>query len=291
MTRLRVVLDTNTFHGTAFDQLESSPFLRLCRAGRVTPIYSHIFIEESMRAYAIEGKRDDLVNRWLPMVIQSAEAVCDDFVHLWREELVQGKGRKAWPFMRAARYGTFKRGVENIPADGSWRAFKETEEERAIEDQKRGTQRKNFLGMREDIAAWSKANPGAFKAAMKDFNPAHLPPDEVEGFGWLTIDGSLPCWNPKEVFSRWARSKDNYPFFTQFAKNMVYASRHAMSKHGQKIDLNAQADMDLLTHLLHADVVVSNETGFLKTAFDDLWKPRGKVLMTTPQFVAHLARL
>ena len=43
-----------------------------------------------------------------------------------------------------------------------------------------------------------------------------------------------------------------------------------------------------MAHLLHAEVLVSNEKGFLRTAFDDIWKPRGKGLMTGLEFLQYL---
>lgn len=57
------------------------------------------------------------------------------------------------------------------------------------------------------------------------------------------------------------------------------------------IDLNAQADMDVMTHFLHADVLVSNETRFMRTAFDEVWRPKGKVLFTSPEFAAFIQKL
>ena len=46
-----------------------------------------------------------------------------------------------------------------------------------------------------------------------------------------------------------------------------------------------------MTHLLHADVLVSNETGFLKHAFGQIWLPQGKVLFTSEQFAAHISKM
>ena len=94
----------------------------------------------------------------------------------------------------------------------------------------------------------------------------------------------VKCKNPKAVADRWSRAKTQYPYFTTFVINMLYIAHYAMIKANSGIDLNAQADLDLMTHLLRADVLVSNETGFLRTAFDDLWRPRGKVIFTSEQF-------
>ena len=51
---------------------------------------------------------------------------------------------------------------------------------------------------------------------------------------------------------------------------MLYITYHAMTQSNDKIDLNAQADLDLMTHLLHANALVSNEVGFLHQAFEYL---------------------
>ncbi len=69
---------------------------------------------------------------------------------------------------------------------------------------------------------------------------------------------------------------------------MLYMAYYSMTKPNAPIDLNAQADLNLMAHLLQGEVLVSNEKGFLRTAFDEIWKPRGKVLMTGPEFVDYL---
>jgi hypothetical protein len=71
---------------------------------------------------------------------------------------------------------------------------------------------------------------------------------------------------------------------------MLYMTYYAMTKPNAPIDLNAQADLNVMAHLIQGDVLVSNEKGFLRTAFDDLWKPRGKVLMTGPAFLEYLSK-
>ena len=50
-------------------------------------------------------------------------------------------------------------------------------------------------------------------------------------------------------------------------------------------------DPEILAHLLRADAIVSNETGFLKKAFEAIWKPRGKLLLTSDEFARHLQRM
>jgi hypothetical protein len=105
------------------------------------------------------------------------------------------------------------------------------------------------------------------------------------------IGTALPCKHPRAVADRWARSKRDYPFFTACMISLLYMGQYAMNQVNKPIDLNAQADLFLMTHLLHSDVLVSNERGFLRQAFDDLWKPWGKVMLTSAEFDALLRKL
>ncbi len=61
LTPVRVVFDTNIFSLDNFESLEKSPLRRLFAIRRVVPIYGHVFIEETLRAYGAAGKRDFLV--------------------------------------------------------------------------------------------------------------------------------------------------------------------------------------------------------------------------------------
>lgn len=106
-----------------------------------------------------------------------------------------------------------------------------------------------------------------------------------------TIGTVVPCKNARAVADRWARNKRSYPFFTACIIGMLYMGQYAMTQQNKPIDLNAQADLFLMTHLLHSDVLVSNETGFLKDAFNDLWRPWGKQLMTSTEFDTLLRKL
>lgn len=55
--------------------------------------------------------------------------------------------------------------------------------------------------------------------------------------------------------------------------------------------MNAQADYEQLAYLNWADVFVSNDEGFLASAFADLWRPRNKRLLTCQEFVGLVERL
>ena len=91
--------------------------------------------------------------------------------------------------------------------------------------------------------------------------------------------------------NRWDGNRYGYPYLTQFAENIVYKELLFMRDHSMGIDMNAQPDLDIMTFLLDADVFVTNEHGFARRAFDDIWRPRGKRLMTSAEFANHLRSL
>lgn len=156
-TCLRVVFDTNAFTPATFDLLEQSPMRRLCKSRRIVPIYGHIFLEETFRAYGAENKRQELVQRWLPFITETVERFCDDFIGIWHKELVQGRGRKTNIFMDRRDQEKLISRLPNIPLDGSWRAWHDSKYERSIEEAKRAAQRETSKDIRQEIADWRKA--------------------------------------------------------------------------------------------------------------------------------------
>jgi hypothetical protein len=290
MTPLRVVFDTNAFDPSHFDLLVQGPMRKLCRAGRIVPIYGHVFVEETLRAYGNERKREDLVNRWLPFIVGTTDRICNDFFAIWHEELVQGRGPKTRILMPRRDYERFIARLPSIPLDGSWRAWHTSKPVRDIEDGKRAAQRKVSASMRKAAADWRKA----VCYAPKKYGLSRLDEyfeKEVDRTGRELLPVLVKCKDPHAIMDRWSRAKAQYPYFTTFVINMLYITYHAMTKVNDGIDLNAQADLHLMTHLLRADVLVSNETGFLRTAVEDIWQPRGKVIFTSQQFADFIAKL
>ena len=290
VTPLRVVFDTNAFTPGNFDILEQSPLRRLCKSGRIIPIYGHIFLEETFRAYGVENKRQDLIERWLPFIAGTVDRFCDDFIGIWHKELVQGLGSKANIFIARRDQDALLAQIPSIPLDGSWRAWHASVDARGVEDTKRAAQRETSKAIRQEVADWRKAvNYRPKKHGISRLD--QYLDSEVEHAGREFLPALVKCKNHREVAIRWAGDKLQYPYFTTFVINMLYIVHHAMTKPSDKIDLNAQADLDLMTHLLHADALVSNETGFLRQGFDDLWKPRGKVIFSSQQFVDFIRKL
>jgi len=96
---------------------------------------------------------------------------------------------------------------------------------------------------------------------------------------------------PDPLRAQWNQNPRRYPFYTSFVEGIAFFGFHSGVLHNEQVDTNAQADYEQLCYLNWADVFVSNDEGFFRSAFDALWKPRGKRLFTCEEFVSLAARL
>ena len=162
---LKVVFDTNAFTPGNFELLERGPLIRLCKAGRISPVYGHVFLEETFRAYGQANKRDDLVNRWIPFITATVDRFCDDFLTIWHRELVQGRGVRTNIYMRPRTQRRLIENLARIALDGTWRAWHASRPAWAVESQKRTAQRQTSKDVRQEVADWRKAEGGQLRAA------------------------------------------------------------------------------------------------------------------------------
>lgn len=284
---IRVIFDTNVLSSQHFEYIDQSPVRRLCKQGKLSLLYSHTLLEETFRSYGNEKKRDNLVTDWLPFIAETASSFCKDLNQIFHEELVQGRGLKTNIFMNNRDFIRLRERIKNLPADGSWSAWNVSEPERVIDDKKRQAQRKISVELRNEIAEWKNLITYSAKKHGKVGLNQYF--DKVlSDAGKDFIKTVVAYKDPLALWCTWARNKNNYPYFTYFIMSMLYIAFHAMTKPNERIDDNAQADLNLMSHLLNADVLVSNETGFLKSAFNDLWRPKGKVLFNSQEFSDYL---
>lgn len=288
---MRTVLDSNVFSVSHFDLLADSPLRKLSKVGRVVPIYSAVMLEETVHAYAVPRKREDLLGRWIPFILETAPRFCDDLPSVWHKELVQGRSSEAAMYMSPKKCRAVAHELAHIPADGSWDSLQAAAAEIRIEDERKRARRANSIDMRAEVAKLAKAagvarilDPNVdLVSKTRNHLMSMLGPSLIQRF--VTPSG----W--QGVASRWHRNKAAYPFFTQFVENAIFQETLFMTDHSAGVDLNAQADLDILTCLLQADALVTNETGFMRTAFERLWRPRGKIIFTSAEFASLLTRL
>jgi len=113
----------------------------------------------------------------------------------------------------------------------------------------------------------------------------------IQFIGQEMIKRYVGTKNPLALTSIWKRNPERYPYFTQFAINIAFKEAHFMTQPNAPVDINAQSDLDIMTHLLRADVLVTNEKGFMRSAFDYLWRPQKKVIFTSAEFADFLRKI
>lgn len=289
MRPLKVVFDTNVFSPGSFEELARSPMLRLCKRGGIEAIYGDVFLEEMLTCLATRSLREILIRDWLPFLASSARAYGRDLSEIWKDELLRGQG----PYARVQLSGAEQRAMlERLSrlSEVANEMVSETQAARDEEQQKKLAQRELSLSVRKKYSDALREIKHRRKADRPVRN-TQLHSEFVDGIGRTVIQRFIDVQGSHSVANRWARDKARYPFFTQFALNMAFKEVHFMSDSNAHVDINAQADLDIMTHLLRADVFVTNEQGFARAAFEHLWRPKRRVVMTVSQFTSYLFKI
>jgi hypothetical protein len=148
------------------------------------------------------------------------------------------------------------------------------EKERATKLRKIGVQ------IRDDVSRQFKAaSPGKklsevdVRGAWDSILQTHL---DRFGEGLIIRKHIYQAGRRSVALKRWAEERGRCPYFTSWAKGLLYLQFYAARYPNLKIDGHGQADIEHLIYLEHADVLVSEETTFLRQAFLDLYEQRGK---------------
>jgi hypothetical protein len=79
-----------------------------------------------------------------------------------------------------------------------------------------------------------------------------------------------------------------FPHFTAYLETAIYARYDVENNKNSPIDRNWQTDVEQLCFLVDVDGIISSDQSFMRRAFDELWKLKGKRLFTPEEFVAFL---
>ena len=79
---------------------------------------------------------------------------------------------------------------------------------------------------------------------------------------------------------RWIKNRKSCPYFTDWIIGILYMQYYSMRYPDEPIDKNAQSDIQHLLYLRDCDAIVSEDQRFMKKAWEDLYKPKGKLYLT-----------
>jgi len=156
--------------------------------------------------------------------------------------------------------------------------------------EKLSVQRENvksiLRGMREDVPRRLKGTGKKLGDISEDFDKFYIA--NLEKSGEMMIRSkTITVTNKDLLVAEWKRCKERYPYFTAWMKAFLYMEYHAMAEQNRKIDINAISDIDQLIYLEGLDGVVSDDAGFMKDAFRQLYG-ENKQFLSSDQFLKFI---
>lgn len=289
---MRVFFDRSAFHGDRFNTLLNSPFRALVATGRIKAFLTPVFIDETASQYGSPRAADD----WRAH-LQFAAETCNGGVFLdkpaiWRNELVSGKGpfaRYLLPERCSRRYQHSRVAVlsrlAQIAQSGALEdAWLQTAAEREAIQHKKNRQRELYSRIRDNVSDALRQN-GYLRSSWSKYM----------GTDFLKVGRYLMKLVHRDTQAQlaevWAVNPWHYPYYSAFVQGLMYAIYHAAEKLNERIDRNSQADYEQLAYLTWTDAVVSNDDRFFRQAFDTIWKPRGKRILSTEEFADLLTAI
>jgi hypothetical protein len=284
---MRIIFDRSSFHGKRFELLTSSPLRRLTAQRRVEVFHTATFLDELIQSY---GSARASASSWREH-LRYAVQICNGGMFLpvddiWRSELVDRGGAASRHLLPHASFvgfqGTLLQTADTGELSGAWA---ESQPERMDTRRKKIKQHAIFREAREAVA--QARREGKLRGRLRDYPFAEYRRSEFTRNGralMRVVDRERAI----ELAELWEAHPEEFPFYTAFVEGFVYSQYYAAIEHNGRLDGNEQADYEQLAHLIWADVVVSDDRAFFRSAFENLWRPRGKRMLSAASFVESL---
>lgn len=294
--RLRVIFDRSAFHGPRYRRLQHSRLMDLCRLGRIEVYHTPVFLNETISTYR-PGEQDAAWQSHLQFALDT----CNGGIFLnkeaiWYQELVAGGGtlaRHLLPERRNKKYKWSRPELMEILRDVARTGDLEEEwianELVRVETRRRtANQRQIFSRMRREVARNIREHRPVDRLSEYAFSEFLRTVYTKTGQELMNL---VHTRRTKSLAEQWARCPERFPYYSAFIEGLLYSGYYAAVRHNDPIDENAQADYEQLAYLTWADIIVSNDRRFFLRAFEEVWKPRGKRLMTAERFAEFVNRL
>ena len=206
----------------------------------------------------------------------------DEPVEIAKLELCAHTLPDKYYFLSSADQRIWKQNIHGVIAGGTARPEVMERVNVGVQKEKeRATKlRKIGVRIRDDVSHQFKATSQGkklsevdVKGAWDSIQQAHL---DRFGEGLIIRKHIYQAGRRSLALNRWANERGRCPYFTSWAKGLLYLQFYAARYPNLKIDEHGQADIEHLIYLEHADVLVSEEKTFLRQAFLDLYERQGK---------------
>jgi hypothetical protein len=255
--------------------------------GKVLVFYTTVLLDETLRM--IDSKRDDVrseLKRQWPFLRSICNGGCfkpllfgdpPKLTSICDDELAEAKKESNWPLVAPEVWVSVQAKLNGLIEEG--KPLQELDDARpiyAINWQRRQQSGATLAGLR--------ARPLTGRAETF----AQYYQSEADLYASRAIK-HMALDIPRIKLSAWRRDPQKYPHFTGFVELYTYVHYDAQRNQNSPLDTNWLGDAEQLCFLMDADVIVSSDEAFMRRAFEEISKPRGKRMLTPEEFVKVLA--
>ncbi|HLX12139.1 MAG TPA: hypothetical protein VKS81_04935 [Bacteroidota bacterium] len=270
-----VIFDRSIFHGEKFERILASPLLDLARKSRIRIYYTAQFIEETLR-YGLVPKNE---------LSKQLEFLFDLNSIYWF----------AWPrhIVEAEFSGTYRNGIYYLKSDEE--IMKSISGSYALGSGELAKQElSTALALIE--MEWKGQNVvrdarlrARLEVPKQNYDFDQYFEKNVEFF----IEQVLmkEHLSSSEYLSRWQRNRGMLFFTEHYLKAVSSILLLPVRDHSLPVDTNDLWDATQLAHLGWADMMVSDDTKFMKSAFDLLFPGTRKAFLSLDQFLEFIRGL
>jgi hypothetical protein len=292
---MRVIFDRSAFHRERFAELAASPLRQLVARNRVVITHTPVFLDETLSSFGSTRAGA----KWQAHLAFALD-ICNggiflDKEQIWHNELVYGRGpfaRYRLPERPSKNYGsrprliaTLRRKIETGDVSKEWA---ESAAMREDTQKKKNNQKAISRDVRTEVAEALRER--RVIGSVKDYLFPQFRKSEFVRTGRLLMD-VVDTRRAGALADQWEHCPTRFPFYSAFVEGFLYHGYYAAVEHNKRLDRNAQADYEQLAYLTWADLVVSDDEGFFRDAFEAIWRPRSKRLESSASFAELMQRL
>ena len=265
---LKILFDRNVFNRGRYEKLRNSNLLALSTQYTLLIPYNEIlFLETADYALSPEGNYEKMREHLLYLLMISNGRWFNGTDEIIRKEL-EGNANEKYPYY----YTPIKeqrRRIKNIKMNMKLNKFStedEIEEARNKMIEFRNQFRKGVMDFRntvfDDHEYLKKVKTDSY--TFDDFYEENLADGE--------LDSIIRLFTDKKVFSQKLYNKqEKYPYFWLFVKGCLFMYYQRLKLNRKSIDFNDRFDLEQLVFMKDLDIMVSNESGFMRGTFNVMY--------------------
>jgi len=270
----RILFDRSIFHGDGFRRLKQSPLAAWIAARKARLIYTPLFIEETIQ-YGLKGS-PDFNSQWQYLI-----SLNDSFWFKNTNEILALElgnrivGRKY--YLRTKPW--IDKVIQDLPALLGGKVPLDQLSEARSQMEGNNLIREKLREQRLIMRKRYPQRPFSFEDVLGQTTEWYIQKGLMQ---WHSdSEGYLEVWRTNRLKCRFAASHIQAALAIYFLP---------LADHQLKVDINDKSDAEQLAFMEWGDIFVSDDTRFMKSAFDLLYGQAEKQFMNSKEFIAYLGQ-